>query len=68
LPRSRRTDLLRVDFYAPGERLVVGELTNYPRGGTVRFLPGKADRRVGSWWTLPRRHSQEEVDLLMRTA
>jgi hypothetical protein len=64
---ARETDMLRVDFYTPGERLVVGELTNYPWGSTVRLLPGEAERRVGSWWALPRRYIQQDVDRLMRT-
>jgi hypothetical protein len=63
---ARGNDMLRVDFYAPGDRLVVGELTSYPWGTTVRLLPDEAERRLGSWWTLPRRYTQEEVDRLMR--
>jgi teichuronopeptide biosynthesis TupA-like protein len=61
---ARGTDLLRVDFYLPGDRLVVGELTSYPWGGTVRLEPDEAEHRVGSWWTLPHRYTQEEVDRL----
>jgi hypothetical protein len=61
---ARPTDLLRVDFYAPGGRLVVGELTNYPFGGGPSFQPEAMDRLIGSWWTLPRRYTQAEVDRL----
>jgi hypothetical protein len=61
---ARPTDLLRVDFYAPGGRLVVGELTNYPFGGGPSFQPEAMDRLIGSWWTLPRRYVQAEVDRL----
>jgi hypothetical protein len=64
---ARETDMLRVDYYAPGERLVVGELTSYPWGSTVRLVPDAAERRVGAWWALPRRYSQEEVERLMLT-
>jgi hypothetical protein len=62
---ARRNDFLRIDFYAAGGRLVVGELTSYPWGTTVRLLPDEAELRVGSWWTVPRHYSQEAVDRLI---
>jgi len=49
------TDFLRVDQYAIGQRIVVGELTNYPGGGTWSLHP-EGDHMFGRWWTLPRRY------------
>jgi hypothetical protein len=65
---ARETDFVRVDFFAPGDRLVVSELTSYPSGGSHRVEPADADRRIGAWWTLPRAYTQEEVDRLARPA
>ena len=48
------TDFLRVDFFDLGERLVVGELTNYPVGGTGKWSPVTFDHTIGSWWEVPR--------------
>lgn len=61
---ARETDFLRVDFFAFGGRLVVGELTNYPWGGGLAFEPPETDRLVGSWWALPRRYTAAEVALV----
>jgi len=36
---SNDSDLLRVDLYDLGDRIVVGELTNYPGGGVEKFAP-----------------------------
>jgi hypothetical protein len=36
---SQNSDLLRVDLYDLGDRIVVGELTNYPGGGVEKFAP-----------------------------
>jgi hypothetical protein len=65
---ARPTDFLRVDFYAPGDRLVVGELTSYPGGGEHRVRPPEADLRIGRWWSLPGHYVQEEIDRLARSA
>jgi hypothetical protein len=65
---ARPTDFVRVDFYAPGDRLVVGELTSYPGGGEHRVEPPEADLRIGLWWSLPGRYVQEEIDRLARRA
>jgi hypothetical protein len=35
---------------------------SYPWRGTVRLQTDEAERRVGSWWALPRRYTQEEGD------
>jgi len=43
-------DFLRVDLYALGERIVVGELTHYPEGGNATFDPPEWDARLGALW------------------
>jgi hypothetical protein len=50
------TDFVRVDLYSVGERVVFGELTNYPDAGYGRFDPPDFDRQLGEWWTLPERY------------
>jgi hypothetical protein len=50
-------DFLRVDLYEVGDRIVVGELTNYPHAGTGIFTPQAFDRELGSWWSQPRRYA-----------
>ena len=47
------TDFLRVDLYVIGDRIVVGELTNYPAGGDSPFEPASFDREFGRFWTVP---------------
>ena len=49
-------DFVRVDLYALPERIVCGELTNYPLAGTGWFDPPEFDRRLGAFWTVPRRY------------
>lgn len=41
-------ELIRVDFYAVGARVTVGELTNCPDGGNARISPSGADLSFGS--------------------
>jgi len=49
---GRGIDFVRVDLYdVDGERLVFGELTNYPGAGRQTF-PEDWDRLLGDWWTL----------------
>ena len=60
------TDFLRVDFYSLGTRLVVGELTNYPMGGSIGFTPEAVDRQLGSWWMLPRLYTHDEITRVAR--
>jgi hypothetical protein len=36
---SREFDFVRVDLYATGESVLVGELTHYPNGGAARMSP-----------------------------
>ena len=47
-------DFVRVDLYAPADRIVVGELTHYPTGGNKSFEPPEWDARLGALW--PPRH------------
>ena len=44
---------VRVDLYAMGERIVVGELTHYPEGGNASFDPPEWDARLGMLWPRP---------------
>jgi hypothetical protein len=46
-------DFVRVDLYAIGERLVVGELTHYPHAGTELFDPPEWDAKLGALWPEP---------------
>jgi hypothetical protein len=48
------TDFVRVDLYALPDRLVFGELTNYPAGGYAPFDPPHFDLEFGRHWTVPR--------------
>lgn len=49
------TDFVRVDLYDLGDRIVFGEMTNYPGAGRLPF-----DRRfcseIGAWWSQPRKY------------
>lgn len=40
---------IRVDLYEQRDRVVFGEITPHPTGGTVKFLP-EWDRRFGAAW------------------
>jgi len=53
---ARETDFLRVDLYAPGARIVVGELTSFHGAGLEEFRPASYDRWLGSSWTPPKRY------------
>ena len=48
-------DFVRVDLYALGDRIVVGELTHYPAGGNKSFDPPEWDARLGALWPRRRR-------------
>ena len=52
---SRKFPFVRVDFYAMDERVVFGEMTWYPGGGTERFTPNEYDRVCGEMIVLPDR-------------
>ncbi|MCI7410832.1 ATP-grasp fold amidoligase family protein [Helicobacter bilis] len=41
---------LRVDLYSIQGRIVVGELTFTPEGGTGRFTPQEWDKKLGELW------------------
>lgn len=45
---SRDSDLLRVDLYELTDRIVVGELTNYPGGGVEKFKPRSFSKELYS--------------------
>lgn len=44
-------EFLRVDCYVVGDRLYVGELTNYPGAGFERFIPHRYAVELGALWT-----------------
>lgn len=50
------TDFIRVDLYHLPDRIVFGELTNYPAGGDSPFHPPEFDAVFGAPWTVPRRY------------
>lgn len=50
------TDFVRVDLYHLPDRVVFGELTNYPAGGDSPFHPAEFDAVFGAPWTVPRRY------------
>ncbi|HEY1740088.1 MAG TPA: ATP-grasp fold amidoligase family protein, partial [Acidimicrobiia bacterium] len=54
---SDGVDLVRVDLYDVDGRVVFGELTSYPLGGTTRFEPPSFEQLAGSWWHVPRRYT-----------
>jgi TupA-like ATPgrasp len=54
---GRDLDFLRVDLYDLGDRVLVGELTPYPAGGSSRYHPAGVDGWLGrAWRTKPRAH------------
>jgi hypothetical protein len=54
---GQETDFVRVDLYETPDRVVFGELTNYPEGGVKNFAPLSFDDELGRLWTLPRRYA-----------
>ena len=54
---SAGVDLVRVDLYDVDGRVVFGELTSYPLGGTTRFEPPSFEQLAGSWWQVPSRYT-----------
>lgn len=48
---SEGVDFIRVDMFEVGGAIYVGELTNYPLGGTSKFSPRSFDYELGSMWT-----------------
>ncbi len=53
-------DFVRVDLYDLGDRVVFGELTNYPDGGNVQFCPKGWDFIFGSYWHLEPQDLQQK--------
>jgi hypothetical protein len=47
---SRGFDFLRIDMYNVGGRVFVGELTVYPGGGFMRYLPRQLEESLGAKW------------------
>jgi len=47
---SAGLDFIRVDLYSVGNRVVFGEMTNYPGNGFERFTPDEYDSVFGSAW------------------
>jgi TupA-like ATPgrasp len=47
---ARDLDFVRVDLYALGDRVVVGEMTHYPNAGNKPFQPLEWDIRLGALW------------------
>jgi hypothetical protein len=43
-------DFLRVDLFAVEERIIVGELTHYPAGGTQKMWPEDVLTELGANW------------------
>lgn len=52
------TDFVRVDLYNLGDRIVFGELTNYPGGGRKRFTPSRYEVELAQWWNPPRKDKE----------
>ena len=52
---GRGADFMRVDLYSVGERIVFGELTNYPEGGNGFFRPTAFEDEIGKYWVQPTR-------------
>lgn len=50
------TDQVRVDLYEVCGKVVFGELTNYPNGGTVVFEPNEYNVILGEGWEPPREY------------
>jgi len=50
---SRGVDFVRVDLYDLDDRVVFGEMTNYPSAGKVVYTPTTFDAYLGSFWRLP---------------
>jgi hypothetical protein len=47
---ARPFEFLRVDLFAVGSKIYVGELTNYPGAGFEKFIPGEYADIAGAYW------------------
>lgn len=50
---GRPFDFMRVDLYDDDGVIKFGELTPYPCGGLIPFVPSSFDTELGEAWTLP---------------
>jgi hypothetical protein len=50
---SRGVDFVRVDLYDLGNRVVFGEMTNYPGAAQEPYSPWSFDLQLGELWNLP---------------
>ena len=46
-------EFIRVDLYNVGGKIYFGELTPYPAGVALRFLPESEDIGLGQKWPYP---------------
>jgi hypothetical protein len=53
---AAETDFLRVDMFMLDDRIVVGELTNFPSAANGRWDPPGLDDVLGEFWAVPRRY------------
>jgi TupA-like ATPgrasp len=51
---GQRFEFMRIDFYDIEGKVLLGELTPYPCGGLVPFVPAAFDAELGELWALPR--------------
>ncbi len=47
---GKGVDFVRVDTFQVGNKVFIGELTNYPTNGTGRYVPRSLDRWLGDKW------------------
>ena len=47
---SKGFDFLRVDLHSIRNKIILGELTNYPNSGIKRLHPREFDYEFGSYW------------------
>ena len=59
-------DYLRVDLYKVGDRILVGELTNYPVAGQIKFNPESFDLELGQKLILDKYRAQSLLLKVLR--
>jgi hypothetical protein len=50
---ARPFEFLRTDYYLVGDKLYIGELTNYPGAGFEKFIPASYSNVIGAYWRRP---------------
>jgi len=50
---ARPFEFLRIDYYLVGDKLYIGELTNYPGAGFEKFIPASYSNVIGAFWKRP---------------